>query len=400
MESGLHKMILVGFLIISHALQAQETEDFTYYNQVTYDHYLKKEWDQLIEVGSKALNQDFDFYYLRARLGIAYYEKWIFTAAIRHFRKALNYNSSEPVMLEYLYYSYIYSSRYLDASLLYHKHKKIMSELSLTWIPKFFDGMSLDGAYKWSNHRTSLGTETGNIAYAQTAFHHAPGGRLYIYHYAGFLNHTFTDKYIRENFYTRYRYYFNQFDYYVNAHLMLGFGFEINPTYHFMGVNANSVKYSDSYFGIGIKKRLGRVSLGFHYGSANVNDTAIKQFIPQFLYYPLGNTKFYISASSIFCMGDLNQQVHNGLVGIRLFPVTWLEGFISYGKSQYISLFEGAIIYNNPDFLLSRAGISLTHYLTPKTSLMLHYVSENKEQISSGDPYIHHVFAIGINFKF
>jgi hypothetical protein len=400
MESRLHKIILVCLLFISPALWAQDGKDFSYYNQVTYGHYLKKEWDELIQIGRDALDQGFDFYYLQARMGIAYYEKGIYTVAIRHFTLALKYNSSDPLMLEYLYYAYLYASRYQEASRLYFRYKHILGNAELTYTPGFFDGMTIDGVYKWSNHRTSTGTETGNIQYGQIGFRHNLGGRISLYHYAGLLNHTFADIYALENNQMRYQYHFYQFDYYASAQVLLGKGFEINPTFHFIGVDAHSNQYSDLYYGIGVNKRMGRVNLGFHYSYTAINDSIIKQFVPKILYYPLGNTKLYLSAALIFCSEDLNQQVYQGSLGIRIFPNTWLEGHITAGRSQYIALYDGAIIYNNPDYLLSRTGVSFSQYLTPKTSFLLHYLAEKKEQIISGDPYMHHVFAVGLNFKF
>jgi tetratricopeptide (TPR) repeat protein len=400
MEGRLHKIILIIFLLISGTLWSMDAKDFAYYNQVTYDHYLKKEWDQLIQTGKEALDQDFDFYYLRARLGIAYFEKGIYTAAIKHFSLALMYNSSDPIILEYLYYAYIHASRYHDASLLYHQYKRILDGIQLTYKPGFFDAITLDGAYKMSDHRTTLGIEAGDIQYGQIGFSHNMGGHIYLYHYAGLLNHTYADISDMENNRMRYRYHFYQFEYYASAHINLGKGFEINPAFHFIGVDAHSVQYSDFYYGIGIKKRMGRVNLGLQYSYAEVNDTRIEQWVPKILYYPLGNNKLYLSATAIFSQGDLDQRVYQGLMGVRVFPSTWIEGYISSGRSQYLALFDGAILYNNPDYLLSRTGVSVTQFLTEKTSLMLHYVGEKKEQIVSGDPYMHHVFALGLNFKF
>lgn len=145
---------------------------------------------------------------------------------------------------------------------------------------------------------------------------------------------------------------------------------------------------------------MGRVQLGLQYGHAVINDSTLSQWTPEIFFYPFGNNKLYLAATAIFGTGDVDQRVYQGIVGIRLFPGTWVEGYMTSGKSQYIALFDGAIIYNNPDYLLSRTGFSLTQYLTDKTSLNLHYALENKEQVISGDPYIHHVIAVGLNLKF
>lgn len=390
----------MGFLFLSHAIWSQDQKDFTYYNQITYDQYLKKDWNQLIVTGKEALKKDFDFYYLRARMGIAFFEKGIFTAAVKHFEKALSYNSSDTAIMEYLYYAYIYTSRYLDAIRLYQKNKYLLSDVISDYRPRFFDGTTLEIGYKISDHSTTLGTETGDIRYTIAGLYNNIGGRIYLYHYAGILNHSLIEQYFEQNRYSLYKYRINQFDYYANAQIILGKGWQINPVFHFIAIDAISSKYSDLYYGIGLNKRLERFSIGFHYSKADINKVKINQFVPKFLYYPLGNNKLYISGTAIFISGDLNYKVITGSLGVRVFPGTWLEGFMASGRSLYVSFLDGAIIYNNPDYLLSRIGGSLIQHLTPKFSLNFYYIAENKEQVISGDPYAHHVIVLSLHFKF
>ena len=54
----------------------------------TYSLWQKKDWNGLIAAGKKALKADIDFYYLRVRMGIAYYEKKNYHMALLHFEKA------------------------------------------------------------------------------------------------------------------------------------------------------------------------------------------------------------------------------------------------------------------------------------------------------------------------
>ncbi|MBS0001052.1 MAG: hypothetical protein KFF73_18860 [Cyclobacteriaceae bacterium] len=400
MESRLYKIVLLFYLFYSPVLLSRETRDFVYYNQATYDHYLREEWDQLIKVAHEALNSGYDFYYLRARLGIAFYEKGIYTSAIIHFKKALIFNSTEPAMLEYLYYAYILASRHPDAAYLFHNHQEIFGNIRLDYQPKFIDGLGFEGTYKWSNHMTEEGVEIGNVLYGRIGFQHNLGGRLNLIHFAGLLSMAITDKYYDENYYICYPYHFYQFDYYAKLNLLLGTGWVVSPAFHFTGVDAVSSHYADIYFGLGIRKRLGRISIGFNYGYADIYDKTIKQYVPEIVYYPLGNNKLYLTGTAIFSTGDADQQVYMGSAGVRVFPVTWIEGFFAGGKSQYVSLFEGALIYNNPDYLQSRTGCSLTQYLNSKTSLQFFYVAEKKEQTVSGDHYTQHVFSLGLNLKF
>jgi hypothetical protein len=312
----------------------------------------------------------------------------------------LKYNSSDPIILEYLYYAYIYASRYQDAALLYYQNKPIMKDLVLTFNPRLFDAITIDVVYKMSDHHTNSGTEAGDIQYGQIGLRHTLGSHILLYHFASTLNHTFLDIAGMDNSRIRYQYHFYQFEYYAHGRINLGKGFEINPVFHFIGVDAYSRRYNDLYYSLGLGKRMGRLALGLQCSYAEINDSTLVQWVPWITYYPFGNNKFYLSTIFIFGSGDVDQQVYQGRLGVRLFRNTWMEGFMASGRSQYIALFDGAIIYNNPDYLLSRTGLSFTQYLTGKTSLTLHYALEKKEQIVSGDSYTHHVVAMRLNFKF
>ena len=61
---------------------------------------------------------------------------------------------------------------------------------------------------------------------------------------------------------------------------------------------------------------------------------------------------------------------------------------------------NGYVLYNNPDYLISRGGLIFYQYFNNYTQLILSFQLENKEQITSQDPYIHHFVMAGLNIKF
>ncbi len=100
------KLAIILSLIISISSLAQDTLNFKMVDATTYQSYVDKDWNKVIEVGNKALKQDIDYYFLRMRLGIAYYEKTNYRKSIIHFEKAMDMNNEEVVATEYLYYAY------------------------------------------------------------------------------------------------------------------------------------------------------------------------------------------------------------------------------------------------------------------------------------------------------
>lgn len=394
---------LVYFLLlISIPALAQTKKDFVTFNKVTFELYEKQAWDQLIISGKDALKNDYDFFYLRFRLGIAYYRKDNFARAINHLEKALLFNDSDPVILEYLYFAYIYSNRYQEASRLYNKHFQLFKARDLSIKPKVFDKLDIQGGIKFSDHSIDLGTQVDNISYGFLGASINIKGRFNLYQYAGILSHGFTDKYIYQGFKYYYQYYYKQFEYYVCGNLLLGKGWSISPAYHLIHVDAISRKYNDHYYGLSIDKNFNKVRLGLNISKAYILDTDVTQIVPEISYYPLGNTKLYFTIINTNNKSGNNEYKNQifGKMGIKVFSKSWIEGFYANGKIQFLANDNGYILYNNPDYLISRGGLIFYQYFKNYSQLTLSYQLENKEQITSEDPYTHHFVMAGLNIKF
>ena len=83
-------MLLIFFSSIFLSAKSQDVLDFNTVNTKTYDYYFQGNWDSLIDIGEKALKSDIDYFYLRIRLGIAYYAKTNYRKAIIHLEKHIN----------------------------------------------------------------------------------------------------------------------------------------------------------------------------------------------------------------------------------------------------------------------------------------------------------------------
>ena len=389
-------------LLVSMPVFSQIEEDFVSYNKITFELYEKQDWDKLIIRGKEALKNEYDFFYLRVRLGIGYYEKGNFSKAIYHLEKALLFNDSDPAVLEYLYFAYIFSNRYQEAYRLYYKNFQIFRVKNLSIRPKVLDNLNIQGGIKFSDQTIELGTQINDISYGLLGAAINIKGRFSLDQYAGILNHGFTDKFIYQGFLYHYQYYYKQFEYYVSGNLLLGKGWSINPAYHLIRVDAISRKYYDHYYGLSVNKNFNKVRLGINISKAYVLDTDVIQIVPEISYYPFGNTKLYFTlknTSNKSGDNDPNNQIF-GKMGFKIFSKTWFEGFYAYGRIQFLAHDNGYVLYNNPDYLISRGGLIFYQYFNNYTQLILSYQLENKEQITSEDPYTHHFVMVGLNIKF
>ena len=103
-------IVLIFFLSFANA------QDTTLQNidAKTYKLYTEKDWHSLIKLSKKTLKNDIDYYYLRMRLGIAYYEQHRYNLAYQQFKKAKQFDDND-LLNEYLYYSYFLGGNYAKA---------------------------------------------------------------------------------------------------------------------------------------------------------------------------------------------------------------------------------------------------------------------------------------------
>jgi len=99
------------------AIAADEI-DFLTVDRLTWRCYNEQKWDSVITVGKKALRHHIDYYYLRVRMGVAYYEKHEYIPAATHLARARQFNSGDSFVADYLYRSYLYTNHPAEARLL------------------------------------------------------------------------------------------------------------------------------------------------------------------------------------------------------------------------------------------------------------------------------------------
>jgi hypothetical protein len=117
-KSTFYQIVIFLFSLCSLSSKAQEQLSSSDLETATYQYYLQANWQGIIDLGEKALIQNIDYYYLRLRIGIAYYNQKKFALAIPNLQKALLQNNGEDITKEYLYLSYIFCERYNEAALL------------------------------------------------------------------------------------------------------------------------------------------------------------------------------------------------------------------------------------------------------------------------------------------
>jgi len=124
-----------GFLIILFSFtmitaRAQLSYNHRQVDSITYANTISENWDEVIRLGKYALQHDIDYFYLRLRMGIAYFNKENYRAAGTHLRIAEELNPEHGLTKSYLYHAYMYSGCDDEAAFLAGTMSERMQERS------------------------------------------------------------------------------------------------------------------------------------------------------------------------------------------------------------------------------------------------------------------------------
>ena len=404
-------IISIGlFLIVASGLRAQDAMDFNEINNETYRLFMTEQWDSVLVLGKTALKQDVDFYYLRIRMGIALYNQKNYRQASGHFTRALELNLADPVALEYLYYSLLFSGQADRASLV---RKEFKGELSLKLPPqkgKFIDRIGVEYLFcKGLNDELLSDPDplfsdlTPGVQYVTRRYSNAslslsnsivPGFRL---------NHAYT--YLTKTNYQHYNDGLNLFhledqhvyqhQYYISPTITTRSGFTFMPMFHLLSIHAQvpvdfgqgfqggSSSVTLGYFDIldyvsGMEISFAAGTLDLHLGGwyARLDKNDIVQNRLGLTWYPLGNLNFYAG-------GYLNTQYEmsksTGLLriipelqmGCAIKETIWLNLNIAMGEMTNYLEQNGSIVFNSlSDVIHKKVGLTVSVPLTIKGSLV------------------------------
>ncbi len=424
--------IIIFFSLLTNA---QTYQDFQHIDKKTYDFYEKQNWDSLIVVAKEALKNNIDYFYLRARLGMAYYQKQNYIKAVQNFEKALQFNSTDVFALEYLYYSYLFLNREQDAKLLSTKFpESLKSKLNITK-EKILNNIYFETGYTFNNNISKNGNINlfgndsiygeqdlnGDIFYAHAGLSKSIGKRISLYF--GFSNLNIDkEKQIQyreivlnrystvysylgyENYYsndTTYnyksdKYKLHQNEFYINSSIQFNKGFKITPAFHFINViytiNTETTSINNYVISLTASKNISYFSFDLFGTYSNLNDKKQTQVGLSTAYYPFGDLNFYgvITIKGFYEEESRNYKnqgrqkinsrfIFSQTIGLKVLPKVWFEGFITYGDLSNTNEKNAFIVYNIPDKINYKWGANLILAVFQNIELSLRYNFLSKE---------------------
>lgn len=392
--------LIILTVIYSLALNAQEKLTYAEVNPRTYQLYLDKDWHTLVREGKRALREGIDYYYLRMRIGIAYYELGRYQASIPHFEKAYSENPDNPAAQEYLYYAYLFSGRHMDALYIAgsfsddRKEKTgINKETSIYALSFGFTGSSYDTEDIIANTKFQDLIDTSGFQSIPKKFglyslslSHRIGNSVLLTHSAQLLRKT--------NFvFNRYDglnsaipdQMITQFQYYISPSIRAGRGLTIIPAFHFLSYRipgvlssngmggwstiSKSSMHNDFVVSLSVNKTFQYVNTGISFSYGTLNEKRQYQPGAEITVYPFGNLNLYSTIKACMLLEYYSRdQMTDRLIiqnttGFKVFRWLWLEAEGSWGDYANFTEYNGSVVYNSLDVTNNRYGARTIFWL-------------------------------------
>ncbi len=435
------KLLLLVLVLLSFAVKSQ-TLSVAEVDRKTYELYLKQDWKQLKKLGNQAIKSGIDFYYLRARIALAYYNTKQYRIAAKHFEKLLEFNRQDEFATEYLYWSYLLGGQTEDAYKLFWKmpldlkQKNGLTNRNLrnwgiyytyAYVPNsealYFSDLDGQANIK-GEQELNLYLSVPAVSFSWASEY---GLRSFSYSFYSFSNISRTQENnqpVEEKTLYEKQHQFNyvylkslnpDFDFVQNYALIPVFYTQYSQvivnrgrwsgattvSYTRLMLNAVGtwgIKYKRPYFDI-----LADVSLQF----LNTEPSVQMQFSPTV--YPFGNLNLYFTPTIVLKQGTGGfENLTAAKAGLNLFGSIWLEGGIWHGNISNFNYNLSAFVFNSQENIKNRYFLNF-YFVSKKFTVNLSYsfydkdrfiIYENPDRTEISLPYAlnTHSFTVGFSF--
>lgn len=389
------KRILTSLLIFcTLSLYAQLDAEMVRVDSITYAHYYRGEWKQLLQIADKVIAEKKDFYWLNVRAAIAasvlnkpYREK-------RYLQKIVNEFPYDPVTLPLVYANQLATGQYAHAL---QSNLKMQSD---TFLPKYYPRrpivhlINIEGGYKPSSNNGLYKP----LYYSQAGF----GFRIATIPFHTAFSYLSQESYLGT---------MNQYQYYLSGMLPLKRNWTIAPAVHLLRYSINNtiavadtsqLSHTSFLGGINISKlhRTMLYQLGMYYSTLN-NEKQF-QIQPAVTWYPLANNKLSLNISGNFI--TQSKKIITSL-SVTYNPIRFVGitgGYLS-ANTRYFSEQNGLLINNSYDITGNRYLGMLTVNPTSSWSIYSAYLHETKKLSNQTLPdisYTYNMLVTGIKRTF
>ena len=433
---------LVLILFQNNQVQAQQTIGSV--DTLTYQQFFSKDYKGLQKTAKNALQSGIDFYFLRTRLAISYYDQKNYESSLPHFKKAQEIYPLDTIIQEYYYYALLFTGRSEDAYDLAKGFSKSMqqkvgykkqpifgkNEISVTFgiggnsnIAKF-DSLDIkdtniyaEGTFQGRTVLSSFIIKTQftprfNLTTGFSYFENQSMGRIQTY-----------DSTAVKTFWNNPNQINIALDYLFPNGLRVGgsygvyhessnyFSAEYDTTSYTFNYNYNQKVNNPYTASLFLSFRWDRFEFFASGSIGNLASQKQKQGEIGIVYYPFGNSNFYsVTTGTILFNDSVGKFIIHQKLGGKAYKFIWYELSGSYGNFQNYMGAGGFATYNTFDPIRFSSNINLKFYFKdvvfiPSYSFQIrennyYSVDKNSNINTLTNQYYHHIFTFTARWNF
>lgn len=403
---------LCCLLLFSVSGFAQDTLNSESVDIQSYQLWQQQKWKELEAFGKKALKAGFDSYYLRMRLGIAYFSDKNYVKAQKQFEKAAALNASDDA-LSYIYYCYIYTERYDEARWISKSFSKELAHSMKTDSLSPINFIMLQGGEQVSDSSSKI--QPGY--FAQVSLDHTIANRISLFHA---LTYFYQPDSVDQS---------TELQYYLAANVPLKRNWDISPAFQWIDRGdpvitpgakpiihpgqppppkpkaTVNMQYSSYFTGsLEVKKTFNRVELALTNTISKLfNDETMLLHTATISYHPIEWSAFYVGANVYLQTENqysTNYVAYKPFAGVRVIkPITLSVSYLEHKGGPDVIEDNGYYINNSKDPTRSRLSLSLNCTLSRLIDVYGVYQYENQLDRTYNFPYTYNVFLLGLRIK-
>jgi len=432
-------VILVLWLVTTANAQ-KASLSFKQIDSTTYALYLKQDWKPLLALGKESRAAGIDFYYLKVRMGIAFFKENKMLNAIQLLEEAYTIDTYDVVVQEYLYWAYRYSGLLLESRLFYDKMNKNLKE-SINLEYPFVSSLSLNVlATNNVDYDALLKADTNsedgdvrlfpeNYQLYSLGLSHPLSKRVSLFHQLSVMPTTSIQQENSGGLLENQVYKGNETRYYVDVTVALGNRWYLDTFMHIVygdydnlnvdttipvggpgraTSSSSTINYSDIVFGGSLSKASYFMRNTINFSVSNLNGYNQFQAGYNMALYPLGSTLF-VPFGGIQYQNedpDSNTVFTGGLsVNTEKFSIV---GYGTVGDMHNFTANNGAVLYNQAATVLNEFG-AVVQFFTKNSTIKVgysfmeledNYYTENLDSTSKVFTFNQQNITAGITWKF
>ncbi len=380
----MYKYVVILFLLFPLSSFSQAKLSFQKVDSLTYAYYLKGEWKNLIDLSKKASSQNIESKFIRQRTGYAYFVTGDYYAAKTQYEKALEYDQSDEVTKEYLYYSSLnagsVNTRLYAGNLSFDMASKL-------GIRRFNPVESVDTEF---NLKTNSTTTRSNQSYYRVGINTELGYKFSLFQSYSYYQQTISSVLTQQP------------EYVAILKYSLTPVWHIKTAYHRLFTNVGNVNYPANLGFIALSSQLNRFSLEANASILKSSSSSTQQVGLQAGVVLPGRRNIYLT-SSVVGMNESSafRLIFAQTAGLKIAKNLWAEGNITKGNLKNYNTFSSLYVYNSVDPSVFRTGGSLIYFLGKHLILTGNFTFDQQkiEANTTNKYYYQYSYSGGLKWK-